>query len=546
MARFRLRRNSQTGTAPANGVLLEGEVALNTLDGRLFYGRPDGTTGLLKPLMADLATGTPSSNTYLNGAGVWSVPLNAVAPPPTGVLLPLYLFPTAVYTNATYNALEALIKRYRTVPIYVVLNPSNGLGTVTATDANYTAAIKRLRGAGAKVLGYLDSATGANTSAQILAQAATYNSFYPTAPMDGFFIDRLTNTDTQPPVDLLSATTLALHNQGFYPIIGNAGSALPERYFLNPAADSLIIHENNFYPTQATLQGDFGGGNADYDPRKRAALVYGQAFNAANVEIMRQFAGLIYTTQTVTPNQYAVPSADLELLLQTVLAAQASGLERKLDPTNSGVIAPAILGTGTPTVSTFLNGAGAWTNTLTGILNIDGGNQPFNLRAGSADYVYMGFYTRSASPTVRSAYFGFGGVASVTLTLANEIGDLSLTGTALKFNSNIVWHAGNLTPGATTPVRTVTANYTVLLSDATIFVDATAGPITVTLPAAASAIVNGQGQWVRVKKIDTTANAVTIVATGGLIDLAANAVISGSNNAFEFIPIPSTANWGGF
>lgn len=109
-----------------------------------------------------------------------------------------------------------------------------------------------------------------------------------------------------------------------------------------------------------------------------------------------------------------------------------------------------------------------------------------------------------------------------------------------------VWHPGNLTPGVTTPVRTVTANYTVLLSDGTIFVDCTAGPVTITLPTAASAIVNGQGQRVRVKKIDTTANAVTITATGGQIDGAASAVISTPYNVFEFSPIPGTANWGGF
>ena len=97
-----------------------------------------------------------------------------------------------------------------------------------------------------------------------------------------------------------------------------------------------------------------------------------------------------------------------------------------------------------------------------------------------------------------------------------------------------------------TPVRVVSTNYTVLPSDGTIFVDTTAGPVTITLPTAASAIVGGQGQRVRVKKIDVTANAVTIVATGGQIDGAASAVISTPYNAFEFIPVPGTANWGGF
>ena len=97
-----------------------------------------------------------------------------------------------------------------------------------------------------------------------------------------------------------------------------------------------------------------------------------------------------------------------------------------------------------------------------------------------------------------------------------------------------------------TPVRTVTASYTVLPSDGTIFVDCTAGSVPILLPAAASAIVNGQGQRVRVKKIDTTPNPVTITATGGLIDGVPNAVIGTPYNAFEFSPIPSSTNWGGF
>lgn len=126
-------------------------------------------------------------------------------------------------------------------------------------------------------------------------------------------------------------------------------------------------------------------------------------------------------------------------------------------------------------------------------------------------------------------------------------GNLNMTnGATVTVAGNAVWHPGNLTPGVTTPVRTVTANYTVLLTDGTIFVDATAGPVTITLPTAASAIVGTQGQRVRVKKNDASPNAVTIVATGGQIDGVPNAVISTPYNAFEFSPIPGTANWGGF
>lgn len=57
--------------------------------------------------------------------------------------------------------------------------------------------------------------------------------------------------------------------------------------------------------------------------------------------------------------------------------------------------------------------------------------------------------------------------------------------------------------------RTVTASATLTLSDDIVFADATLGPLVVTLPSASSASGNG----VFVKKIDTTANAVTIIGT---------------------------------
>ena len=125
-------------------------------------------------------------------------------------------------------------------------------------------------------------------------------------------------------------------------------------------------------------------------------------------------------------------------------------------------------------------------------------------------------------------------------------GNLDLYTGVFRINGNRPWDAGNLTPGISTPVKLVTASYTVLLTDSVIFVDATGAAVTITLPSASSAVTAGYGQHVRIKKIDTSANAVTITAAGGQIDGAVNAVITGAYNAFEFSPIPGTGSWGGF
>lgn len=262
---------------------------------------------------------------------------------------------------------------------------------------------------------------------------------------------------------------------------------------------------------------------------------------------------------------------------------------------------PSTLATGTASITTYLRGDGTWAaspgdmlksvydnsgtagivdnaealggvaalnyarrdiaQTYGGVPYFSAGGEAVQIAASATlDHAYAAFYARSGS-SVRSAFFGFPANASNVMYFQNETaggsmifgaaGLVSITNNAevggtLTIAGFLAWHAGNLKPGVTTPVKTVTANYTVLPNDATIFVDATAGAVTITLPTAASAIVGGQGQRVKVKKIDTTPNPVTITATGGQIDGAATGVISTPYNAFEFIPVPGTVNWGGF
>jgi hypothetical protein len=99
-----------------------------------------------------------------------------------------------------------------------------------------------------------------------------------------------------------------------------------------------------------------------------------------------------------------------------------------------------------PATKANLSGA-----TFTGSVNIDAGGQELNLKPGTQDFAYMGFYARTASPTTRSGWFGFGGAGITTLTLANEFANASINistnGTGIvQINGNQIWHAGNFTP----------------------------------------------------------------------------------------------------
>lgn len=58
------------------------------------------------------------------------------------------------------------------------------------------------------------------------------------------------------------------------------------------------------------------------------------------------------------------------------------------------------------------------------------------------------------------------------------------------------------------------ATYTATIYDSVVLMDATAQPQTVTIPSAAAAFVDGIGQELMIKKIDSSANAVSYVRAG--------------------------------
>jgi hypothetical protein len=82
---------------------------------------------------------------------------------------------------------------------------------------------------------------------------------------------------------------------------------------------------------------------------------------------------------------------------------------------------------------------------------------------------------------------------------------------------------------------TKTGNYTVLVTDAVVFCDASSGAFTVTLPAVAA------GLMVAVKKIDSSANIVTIAPASGLIDGSATDAITVQWQARTYVS--NGTNW---
>src|SRR5437867_9232398 len=79
-------------------------------------------------------------------------PSSAAVTNPTGLVIPLYTYPT----DGTWAAVLNAKNLHPTVPIIAVINPNSGPGA--ASDASYVTGIKAFQAAGIVVLGYV--ATG--------------------------------------------------------------------------------------------------------------------------------------------------------------------------------------------------------------------------------------------------------------------------------------------------------------------------------------------------------------------------------------------------
>jgi hypothetical protein len=213
-----------------------------------------------------------------------------------GLLVPLYVYPADVHQNPTYNRLADLKRRYATVPMWVVLNPASGPGA--RADANYTKAIDRLCGAGCVILGYVTTGYGKRRAAEVRQDVDQWLALYPRT--HGIFLDEMIYEDTEAGVSHQAALTRYAHDAGCWPVVGNPGADTPGRYFAGAAADVILIHEGNAWPTEARLQGDFFGGYADYPPFTRGVLVHSQpALDRAALRTAARYARWFYVTDAV-------------------------------------------------------------------------------------------------------------------------------------------------------------------------------------------------------------------------------------------------------
>lgn len=360
---------------------------------------------------------------------------------PTGILLPMYLYPADVYNNTSYNGVIDMKKRYHNVPLYVVLNPSNGTGGVT--DGNYTAAIQRLKGAGATVLGYVASNYTASTTAEVKDEIDDWVTYYP--DVDGIFIDEMTNTASTTAQAYYNELTRHVHSKGLYPSIGNPGAGTVGEYFASSSADVIVINETSSYPSEATLKGDYDNGYADFDYNKRAGLVYGISdLSTASTTLLKKYLGMIYVTDDTLPNPWDTVSPHLEELFEFLSAENKRFFTDLYVDGNIGIATTTPSEKLTVIGNTYLNGG----LTLTGAL------KDSTSATGTAGMVLQ--TTGTSTRWVATSTLGISGGASTFLSLtdtpssytANRLIFTNSGATALTDSADLTFDGTNFGVGA--------------------------------------------------------------------------------------------------
>jgi hypothetical protein len=270
------------------------------------YGRVFSAPGSVDP---KLVTATAAAVKTIRNS------LAGIAAGGNGIIIPLYLYPADVYSNATVAALLALIRTYHQVPVLCVVNPDNGPGS-GGVDGNYTVLIKMLRGsANCKVLGYVSTDYGVRSDSLVRADIAAWLSRYP--DIDGIFLDEMPWN-----IEVGGADALALyagytgyaHGLGLRPVVANPGTNQREEWFSHPTptADVIVVHETSSYPDEAAMKGQFSGGHVLYPHTARAALVYGQAVNETSLRMLLRYTRYVYVTPDTLPNPWDTVSSSLE------------------------------------------------------------------------------------------------------------------------------------------------------------------------------------------------------------------------------------------
>jgi len=274
------RINTASWFKSNNPILGNGELAIEEDTHKIKAG--DGTTNY-----NDLV--------YISGSGITSNPLYNQKS--CGIIIPMYIYPSDIWTNTDYDGVYELARSNKSVPIIMIVNPEDGAGS--EVDGNYTYAIKKAISAGITPIGYVPTDYGNNSNA--ISEIDNWLNKYP--DIQGIFYDEVQydNSEAEYYTELVNWAK----TNGLMINVGNPGS--PSNIGLYDYFDIVIEWETDAgYPSESEMKSNWEGGSAEISLYKRGLLEIGlSSWDATTFDEVLKYYGWVYVTDdTMSPNPW--------------------------------------------------------------------------------------------------------------------------------------------------------------------------------------------------------------------------------------------------
>jgi hypothetical protein len=225
----------------------------------------------------------------------------------TGVIVPLYSYP-----GSDWDVVVQAKQAHPSVPIVVIINPSNGPGN--SQDQNYVSGVDALRSAGILVLGYVHTSYAERNSSSVIADINSYKAWY---AVNGIFFDEMSNVPGNEAY-YASLSTYA-KSVGFSFTFGNPGASVPASYV--GTVGCIVVYESQGLPNSSSLAAWTMG----MAKNSFAMIAYGvDQLAGPSLSNLSEHVAYVYVTDASLPNPYgALPGyfASLVAALDTTVSS---------------------------------------------------------------------------------------------------------------------------------------------------------------------------------------------------------------------------------
>jgi hypothetical protein len=215
-------------------------------------------------------------------------PASAATPASTGLIVPLYAYPTDPSWSALIQAKEA----YPNVPIIAVVNPDSGPGS--SPNSNYVSGIASLKDAGITVVGYIATDYASVSLSTVEASISDYKSWY---NVNGVFFDEMSNSQSES--GYYSSATDYAYSIGLGLTVGNPGTSVPSNYVYT--VNIIVLYESPGLPSASTIASSAMG----YASSNFAVMAYDVGLPSQSyIQDLAPYVSYVYFTDGQAPNPY--------------------------------------------------------------------------------------------------------------------------------------------------------------------------------------------------------------------------------------------------